>query len=140
MSRELLVLLAVFVLLPLMQRLLGVARQRQAHTPERADRQPQTTPQPAQAPRPAARAVPPLTDTLPQSTSDVTTASGRTSTRDAAGPAPLAVVPRRRTRRHPEVVGLRNRLDLRRAIVLTTILGPCRATTPYDGPERAGRQ
>jgi hypothetical protein len=38
------------------------------------------------------------------------------------------------------VVGPRNRLDLRRAIELMAILGPCRAINPYDWPERAARE
>jgi hypothetical protein len=36
-------------------------------------------------------------------------------------------------------VGLRARRDLRRAIVLVAMLGPCRANSPYDWPDQAAR-
>jgi hypothetical protein len=36
-------------------------------------------------------------------------------------------------------MSLRNPLDLRRAIVLMTMLGPCRALNPHDWPERAAQ-
>jgi len=34
--------------------------------------------------------------------------------------------------RGPATVGLRDRLGLRRAIVLMTVIGPCRAVEPHD--------
>lgn len=141
MSLELLLLLAVFVLLPLIQQLLRAARQRDRRAPERAERQPLRTPQPpAHAPLPRTRAVPPLPETARHAASDAMTARGLTPARETAGPVTLALTPHRSTRRRTAVVGLRNLLDLRRAIVLMAILGPCRAINPYDWPERAGRE
>jgi hypothetical protein len=58
--------------------------------------------------------------------------------RQGDGPLTIALKPQR-TMEQQTVVGLRARRDLRRAIVLAAILGPCRANSPYDGPEQAGR-
>jgi hypothetical protein len=114
MSVEFFLLLAVFVLLPLIQRFLQAARERDARTPpERTERLPEPTP--------AAR--PPTIPVL------------RPRPHVAEAPVMLAP-PQRRARRAP-AAGLSHRLDLRRAIVLMAILGPCRAHDPHDRPERA---
>ena len=76
MSLEALVLLAVFVVLPLIQRLLGESRQRNRRPRGRVDTPPRQAP-PTSAPRLAEGAVPPLPDTAPLSASDATT--GRAS-------------------------------------------------------------
>lgn len=138
MSLESLLLLAVFVLLPLIQQLLQEARRRDPRTPERGERPPVRSPQaPARAlPK---LAIPPLPEMAPDATSDAMAAHGHSSARETAAPVTLALPHHRSTRRRTAVVGLRNRLDLRRAIALTAILGPCRAVSPYEwaeGPRR----
>jgi hypothetical protein len=46
---------------------------------------------------------------------------------------------RRIARRRIPAGDLRNPLTLRRAIVLMTVLAPCRAVTPYDLEAASGR-
>jgi hypothetical protein len=133
-SLEFLLLLAVVVLLPLIQQLLRAARQRDRRTPERAEGQPAPAERPAmrepQPPRPAAR----------HTSSAAMTAREGTPAPDAAGPVAPALTAHRSTGRRTAVVSLRNPLDLRRAIVLMTMLGPCRATKPHDWRERAAHR
>jgi hypothetical protein len=128
LSLELLLLLAVVVLLPLIQQLLQAAQQRDPRTPEGAERPPLRKPQAStHVPPPATLAIPPRPEIAP----DAMTARGHTPAQDAAGPLPFALTPHRIARRR-SAADLRNRLDLRGAIVLMAILGPCRAINPYD--------
>jgi len=136
MSLELLLLLAVFVLLPLLQQLVRAVRQTDQGTPERAGAQPDDEDQsaieelqlPADAPLPLAPAGPRLPATARHKLSEPLTELERTPTREAAGPLALAPTAHGSGRRHTVVAGLRNPRGLRRAIVLMTILGPCRAS------------
>ncbi|MGH9628011.1 MAG: hypothetical protein ACRD7E_06680 [Bryobacteraceae bacterium] len=143
MSIEQILLLVFFLVLPVVQYLLGAARQRDGHRPEQAEghsspahrpamREPQPSRNPP-LPRVQARPSPPAT--AGHTLSDAIAAREPTPTREAVAPAPTAG---RRAQRGAVVVGLRNRLDLRHAIVLMTIVGACRAKNPHDWPERAG--
>ncbi|RPI52821.1 MAG: hypothetical protein EHM55_15555 [Acidobacteria bacterium] len=140
MSVEALVLLALFIVLSLIQQLTQVTRQRNQHPPEPAERQSPGAPQPlARTPPLPGLAGPPLPDTTPHAASDEMAAPGRMRSRDTGGPATLVLTPHR-TRGRRAAEGLRTGRDLRRAIVLMAMLGPCRASSPYEWPERAGRQ
>jgi hypothetical protein len=135
-SVEALVLFALFIVLPLIQQLIQATRQRNQHPPEPAERQSPGTL--ARTPPPPELAVPPLPDTTPHAASDAIPAGGRMPAPDARGPVTPALTPHRAMERRT-TVGLRTRRDLRRAIVLVAMLGPCRASNPYDWPEHAGR-
>jgi hypothetical protein len=136
MSLELLLLIAIFVLLPLLQQLLDAVRRRNEQTPERAGPPTASEHQPAMEERlPAAHAPlrqPPEDRLLPatahQKASEPMTASEHMPARSAAtsvAPDPAVL---RRARRSRAVASLRNPSGLRRAFVLMTILGPCRAS------------
>jgi hypothetical protein len=135
-SVEALVLLALFIVLPLIQQLIRAARQRNQGPTESAGRQSPGTH--ARTPPQPELAVPPLPDTTPQTASDAIPTGGRMPAPDAGRPVTLAPTPHRTIGRGT-MAGLRTRRDLRRAIVLAAILGPCRASSPYNWPERAGR-
>jgi hypothetical protein len=135
MSVELLVLVALFIVLPLIQQLIRAPRQQSQRFPEPAERRPPRTL--ARTPPPEL-AVPPLQDTTPHATSDAMPASAPALALHASGPVTIALTPHR-TVGQRTAVGLRTRRDLRRAIVLVAMLGPCRASRPYDWPEQAGR-
>jgi hypothetical protein len=134
-SVEALILLALLIVLPLIQQLVQATRQRIQRPPGPAERQSPGTL--ARTPPPEL-AVPPLPDTTPHTAFYAISAGGREPAPDAGGPVTLALTPLRTMGRRT-TVGLRARRDLRRAIVLVAMLGPCRASSPYDWPERAGR-
>jgi hypothetical protein len=130
-SLELILLLFFFVLLPVIRQLLQAAKERSARTPEGSESQPLPAP-PGDAPLPWT--VPSLAETAPHP------AFGALS-RVAydAEPVRRAPTPHSGTQRRRRVVGLRNHSELRNAMVLMAILGPCRAISPYDWTERAGQ-
>lgn len=136
MSAEALFLLALFILLPLIERILQLARQRNVGTPDGEAEGPRPASRPSRG-RPAPP--PPLMDAGVPRTPDVPPLSATL----AARPSPslhLAAPPARRIARRRIPVGdLHNPLTLRRAIVLMTILGPCRAVTPHDWEAASGR-
>ena len=138
MSVEALVLLALFLGLPLIQQLMQARLQRNQRPPEPPEKH-SGAPQPFERTPPPleAAAVPPLPDTTPRA-SNAISAGGPMSAPDAGGPVTLALTPHRTMERRT-TVGLRTRRDLRRAIVLVAMLGPCRASNPYDWPEHTGR-
>jgi hypothetical protein len=135
MSAEGLFLLALFILFPLIERILQSARQRNTGTPDR----------PTEVPRPSRPSMrrppppPPLIDSHVPRTPDVPPLSATL----AARPSPrlqLAAPPERHaTRRCIPVGDLHNPITLRRAIVLMTILAPCRALTPHEWEAASGR-
>ena len=140
MSFETILLLVLFVIVPLLQQLFS--RRRDGGTPEpgeqprRPYRPPLRRPQPANAPLPPWQEVPPF---LPEELSELPgalTAPTRAPIPDAPGPLMPAPRPVPRT----AGVSLRDPRDLRRSIVLMTILGPCRAANPYDMAEPAGHR
>ena len=116
MSLEGLLLLALFILLPLIERLLRAARRPEGDAP---------------IPPPAPRRQAPI---------DAPAALPADSSPEPAGPAPrrpprpplAATGPPRAVRRAGSVEELRTPLALRRAVVLATILGPCRAVAPHE--------
>jgi hypothetical protein len=145
MSSEQILLVLVF-LLPLVQYLLGAARQREGHKTEHREGQPSSAHRPPtwepesppHAPRPPEPTVHQVAAIPPESVSDAIAVRERTPTGDAARP-PAPVPPGRPTaRRRAAVTDLRNAIHVRRAIVLMTVLGPCRATNPHEWPERGG--
>lgn len=123
MSTELLLLLLFFLLLPLLQRLLGAASPPEPDTPERARQRMEA---PEHAPRPPTPAVPRPAATASNRLTGAAEPK-RTPARIVAEPAVPAPTVRRSTRRRAVALDLRHRRGLRRAIVLMTILGPCRA-------------
>lgn len=135
MSLELLLLIAIFVLLPLLQQLLDAVRRRNEQTPDRAGPPTASQHQPAlEESLPAAHAPlqrPPEDRQLPatarQKSSEPMTTSERMPARSAATSVTPDPAVLRRARRSRAVASLRNPPGLRRAFVLMTILGPCRA-------------
>ena len=128
MSFETVLLLAVFVLLPLIQLAVRAARQGEGSVPDHAEGGVPSTKQPTKPePAMAAPAVPPLPPTahpVPHAMMPRT----RNSRRDARELAVLGPTAHHGGQWHtPAVAGLDDRSGLRRAIVLTAILGPCRA-------------
>jgi hypothetical protein len=133
MSTELVVLLALFVLLPLVQQLLRSVRQ-QRQPGQSADR-PASEGQPVvakpeseihQVARASAgsRPIQMARHALPKAA----TSEGTALARAAAPETPISLA-----RRRLPIAGLRNPAGLRRSIVLMTILGPCRAIDSDGG-------
>ena len=135
MSIETLVLVALLIVLPLIQQVIRATRERSQHFPAPAERRPPGTV--ARRPPPEL-AVPPLTDTKPQAASDAMPASALALARQGGGPLPISLRPQR-TMEQQTAVGLRAPRDLRRAIVLVAMLGPCRANSAHDWPDQAAR-
>jgi hypothetical protein len=140
-SLEFLILLAAFVLLPLIQQLLQAARQGAppAPAPAPAEVPPLRRPRTPRHAREPADATLPLLEGAGQALRDALTAHGPTPAGRTASPATLALAAHRGTRRLTAAPGLHGRLDLRRAIVLMAMLEPCRAVNPFEGPEGIGR-
>jgi hypothetical protein len=126
MSTELVLLIVAFLLLPLVQFLVRAARVGQQE------------PQPTQAARtPSSVAKPPMREMQQilapedRTLTDVATAPERKPARNSSagrGAPPIRTSVQRKTM----IVGLGGPLDLRRAIVLMTVLDPCRAIEPHD--------
>ena len=130
MSIEALLLLALFILLPLIERIVKSARQPNARTPERVPRVPQPASRPSTRPA-APQPRSPLEARMPR-TADAPPVSARPA---ALRPPSLqlAAPAARRPARKGRVVGdLHDPLTLRRAVVLMTVLGPCRSVAPHD--------
>jgi hypothetical protein len=127
MSVESLILLALFILLPLIERFILAARRRReravAEGPE-ADMELPPFLRPEERAQPVVMPPP-----LPPDAS--------------ARPKPLAATSRLRAPQRPAVATALARAasasspyrrDLRRAVVMAAVLGPCRALSPYDDP------
>ena len=141
MPIELLVLLFVFIVLPLLQQLMRAARQQHQRTPGRAaaeppsDYEPETEEwdemeemePPVQVLLPRMPAVPRLPATEQHKLYHAMTVPARPPARAATGLVARPPAARRSVQRHKLVASLRKPRDLRRAFVLATILGPCRA-------------
>lgn len=139
MSFETLLLLAVFILLPVIQQLVRAAQERNrrkleaaAESPAARRPPPQQGPTPPRELRPGAPSVPPPAAALSRGWPPA--AITRTLTPAGAADNGEVLPGRRSTPRQTMIAGRRNRLDLRRAIVHMTILGPCRATNPCGWP------
>lgn len=130
MSIEALILLALFILLPLIERILRSARQPNAGTPDRAAQVPRPASRPSiRPPAPQPRSlmdarVPRMAEAPPGSARPVVP---RPPSRQRAAPAA-----RRPARRGRVVEDLHDPRNLRRAVVLMTILEPCRSVAPHD--------
>ena len=123
MSVKTLILLALLIVLPLIQQLIRATRRRNQRLPEPTEMRPPTT-----LAGPPEVTVPPLADATPQAPSDAVPSSARLAAPHAGG---RVTITRHRTMGQRSAAGLRIRPDLRRAIVLVAILGPCRANSPY---------
>jgi hypothetical protein len=118
MSLDQVLLIAFLVVLPLVQHIVGLIR-KQNKLPERAgppiERRPPTQEQQPQPPHTARRI----------------------AIREAAAAAPALPVEwdaSLKARRHTGA-NSKNAFDLRRAIVLMSLVGPCRAERPHDWPD-----
>ena len=137
MSFELVLLLAVFVLLPLIQLVMRAAPQGDRRVPDHSKDGPPSANRPVK--REAAIAAPAVPSPPPAARHTVAHAMPsrpRTPRRDARGftvPRPTARYVGRRPME--SVADLDDRSGLRRAIVLTAILGPCRANDPHARSE-----
>ena len=126
MSIETLLVVAFLIVLPLLEWLVRALRER---TPQGQDAPPASLPHPepvpVAAPLPAA-VLPPPPPRHPQ-TERVSAGERVRASRAVQQAAAAPMHPRKVTpaRRHP--LSLSNRAELRRAVVLMTILGPCKA-------------
>lgn len=145
MSLETVLLLAFFILLPLIERLVRSARQRNKGTAVRpGGRPPSAAPTAIPGPQPPGDGqprhpplvVPPLPASARQAVSTTVAASVRSLAGDAGRRETSPPTAYERGHHRPAAAGLRSPLSLRRGIVLMTILEPCRATTPHEFPER----
>jgi hypothetical protein len=131
-SIEALIAFVLFLLVPLVERLLREVQQRN----HRGEGRPGTPPE--QGPLPNSPAPQPLTVAVPSvsaATTEMLMAS-RARPADAARRPVRTMTPRAHTRPAAARLALRDPSALRRAVVQMTILGPCRAVHPYDWPER----
>ena len=136
MSFEVLLLLAVVVLLPLIQLLVRSARQRDQRLSKHGEGRLPVTQPAKQGPATGAPAVSPLRAPAGESAQDALTARARTSRRDAARSGAPSPTGREGARRQMAAfASLDDGAGLRRAIVLTAILGPCRAHDPHARSE-----
>jgi hypothetical protein len=128
MSFETLLFLALFILVPLLERLLQAARQRRVDTPDGSVNRPRQTLPPTGNSKVSS---PPVVSAGVLSTSQLPPLAARPA---EAAPGPAGATPRGRSRARQwsPMADLRDPLTLHRAIVLMTILGPCRANTPYE--------
>ena len=134
MSYELLFLVAVVVLLPLIQIVVRAARQRDHRRSEDADALPFAN-QPAKRGPAIDAALPPFPATAGDSAPQAVIAGESTAPRDAAGPRPVPTGRQGGRDQMAAVSNLGDRAGLRRAMVLTAILGPCRAHDPHGRSE-----
>jgi hypothetical protein len=137
-----LLLLIVFIVLPLIQQLLRVAKEREQGQRKPPSGQPPAASRPtrpmAQAPSqialPPAPVVPPPLATL----ADTAMKARRRTAPRSTSEAVIAVPAARRSARRRILTGLRSPRDLQGAMVLMTILGPCRALAQDDRSGRVG--
>jgi hypothetical protein len=133
MSIEQLLLIVAFVVLPLIQYLIRMARRvNERNQPARAESLP---PAPNRGARRVLRS-PAVKEH--RTLSDAIAAPERKPARPADRQGAAAI--RRSARRGTAALGLRDSRGLRRAIVLMTVLEPCRALDPRDSPEQSGRR
>ena len=129
MSVEVLVLGALFLLLPLVERALRSTRQRNGGAAE----MPRPASQPSISPgTPQPR---PLVDARVRRTVDVSPVAASLPVRSLTRLQPPAPGSRHGARRAVAVDTLQSLPPLRGAVVLMTILAPCPAVAPHDGAE-----
>jgi hypothetical protein len=132
MSAETLILLALLIVLPLIQQLIRATRQRNQRLPEPTEMRRPTT-----LTRTPEVTVTPLGDATPHAPSDAMPQSAPLTAPHAGGRVTTMPTPHR-TMGQRSAAGLHTRPDLRRAIVLVAILGPCRANGPYRSAADGG--
>jgi hypothetical protein len=144
-SLEDLLPLLVLALLALVERAVRAARLRRARALERdaRDRPPAERPamrqtRPSPPPVPAA-VTPPLPTRARLRSPGAKTTSEEVRARDAAREAPALKRAVGRARPRPRPARLGGAFDLHGAIVLMTIVGPCRGISPYADPNDADR-
>jgi hypothetical protein len=143
-STEFFLLVVFLLLLPLIELLIGALRRAGGRTSE----PPAEQPAPPHRPPMRERQPPAETPARPAPAAPRGPAAARRRLAEAKIPreeetvAAVARIPwaARRGRRRARLVSLQNPAELRRAMVLTTILGPCRAVSPQESPESAGRR
>ena len=136
MSIEGLLFLAFFLLLPLIERLLRAARRPDGDAPDREAQVPRPASQPSMPPPTPQRQAPTDAPVLPPA--DIPPVPDSPAPRRSPRP-PLAAAGTPRTGRSGSLAEeLRTPLALRRAVVLTTILGPCRAVAPCEWADPSG--
>jgi hypothetical protein len=126
MSIETLVLVVFLVVLPLLERLVRALRERTAQGQDAPLASlPHSEPAPAAASLPATVPQQPAPRHLPAERVSASERVRASRVIQQAAVAPVHARPATRPRRHPLL--LSNRAELRRAVVLMTILGPCKA-------------
>jgi hypothetical protein len=126
MSVETLILAVLLIVLPLLQQLIRATRQRNERPPEPAAPRPVTL---ARTPLPEG-SVPPLPDTTPPVLPAAMPAGDAVPALRVGAPVTTTLTPGR-TIGERAAVALRTPRDMRGAVVLAAILGPCRANRPY---------
>ena len=142
MSVESLVLIAVVFLLPLIQFVVRAVREADRRVTMQPELPPPATNQSAKqqarprGPERGAPAVPPLPAEFRHTSPDRKATHKRRPMRDETSQAATSRQTAGRSVRRPlSAMRVNSRSGLRRAIVLLTILGPCRANDPYARSE-----
>jgi len=136
MSLEGLLLLALFILLPLIERMLRAARRPDGDTPDQGADVPRPASRPS-IPPPTPQRQPPTDAPVPPP-ADIPPVPASPAPRRSPRPPPAAAGTPRALPRGSRVEELRAPLALRRGVVLTTILGPCRSVSPYEWEGASG--
>jgi len=123
MSFEQILLIVFFIVVPLVQLVMRLLKQ-QGNSPDPS----------AGPPRPAKRPPPPVRHRpLPQTLPQIAAAAMAVPAQAQSEPAKPPV--RRAAQPAATGVGFRSTFDLRRAVVLMTLIGPCRAASPWRDPD-----
>ena len=140
MSIEALLVFALFVLVPLVERLLREVQQRNQRAGGQAGPPPaQRRLPPPSAPVPSPVALPsPAALPSPSEAITETMVARRARPPDTTRPPVRTMTQRVKHAPAAARLALRDRFALRRAVVQMTILGPCRAVHSHDWPERGG--
>ena len=135
MSTETLVFLALLILVPLIEALLRLVRKPKDRTPTevpQAPRRPSRSASlPSSAPQPGSS-----TDTRLPRTEEVALVSHRHVVPASTSPGSVVSEARRSGRRGRAGEDIHDAINLRRAVVLMAILGPCRSVATHDWRER----
>jgi hypothetical protein len=136
MSLEMMLLIAAFLVLPLVQQLVRAERLRQEERQSQVQNPVQAEGRPASANRLPMPELPPalsVDETIP---ANAMAAPPLRVTKNIARPASAAI--RRSAPWGTLAVGLRDPHNLRRAVILRTVIGPCRAANPHGSSDGGG--
>lgn len=131
MPNELVVMIVLFILLSLLERIVRKPGEA-AGTPEGTARRPDARPAPMPGRKKQRRR--PTPEAPQGQLPEVKRETVRPAAIEEAGPAPVLATGSKRERRRTGW-RLRDAGDLRRAVVLAAVLGPPRASQPYSGAE-----